>query len=172
MPRPMPRPPPVMAAAFPSSLPIAQYLPCGIMPESKRAQRFGSYRALIAQNPASGTDAPPRSLGLAVGIGEDKFLDVSRGRETADLAVGLGEPQAAVGTGRDESRHRLFRRGERRELSPRRHAIDQMRTNHRDPDIFVGARRDSERHTGIGQCELRDVATRRDSANFVGPRLG
>src|ERR1019366_5463543 len=171
----MPRPPPVMAAAFPSSLPIAQYLPCGKMPESKRAQRFGSYRALIAQNRANGIDAPsltqrpspPRSLGLTVRIGEDEFPDVSRGRETAYLAVGLGEPQAAVGTGRDESRHRLFRRRERRELPLRCHAIDQLRTNHRDPEIFVGARRDSERAPPRGQDERKIEDAGRDCANFV-----
>src|ERR1700722_17954171 len=55
-------------------------LPCGVMPESKRAQRFGSCdRALIPQNLENGTDAasapPARSVPdvFAVWIGEDVF---------------------------------------------------------------------------------------------------
>src|SRR5208337_5549577 len=76
-------------------------LPCGMMPESKRAQRFGSCdRALIPQTLANGTDAtPPGATSqasrlavrfvLVVRIGKNEFSNVTRRRDTANLAVGL-----------------------------------------------------------------------------------
>ena len=83
---------------------------------------------------------------------------------TANLAVGLGEPQVAVGAAVMKVAIE-FAASRRREFARRGHAIDHLRlitVTHR----FSSARCDPERHAASGQRELRDVAAGRDAADF------